>query len=410
MRRNIGGNLWREGHCGTTNVGEGVHCAPFDTRGSWRASTAAACVERCNQCSRCAAVSFSANFNDCSWYAACDLSALVFDAEADTRHKTQRVRNNTVRTESIHPMCPLGNGERIFSGIVQALLTDRRLMRDGAVLDVGANNGETACQYASFVPERLVHAVDPDKANIARMKRLYGRNLPNLRPRLGGMGSRSQAAWTQPTINRWGQMELDTEHLQMEDAPETRTPGDAGRHDSSQGGNSYTFAIYRLDELFESEALAFAHIDVEGSELEVLRGGARTLARDRFLFTFEIHARATAVNVPLLQMIDAFGYQILAVHEVCGARLDCRNLLALPPWCLPYTNVPILRLMVDSGRVVPLKPPFDNASVPAMLHALAPSVPASRTHGRTHLVIPLCRPLGASQPLCRPQILHLPPF
>ena len=42
--------------------------------------------------------------------------------------------------------------EKIFVGLVRALLSERRTLRAGAVLDVGAHRGETACVAYDFLP------------------------------------------------------------------------------------------------------------------------------------------------------------------------------------------------------------------------------------------------------------------
>ena len=76
------------GSCGVTRDGDSGDCERGD-KGSWRIGTGAGwqregwtaaaqdCVTRCSKCSRCRYISLALGHNDCSWYAACDMNALV---------------------------------------------------------------------------------------------------------------------------------------------------------------------------------------------------------------------------------------------------------------------------------------------------------------------------------------------
>ena len=64
------------GFCGTTKDGDPGTCSLSDM-GSWGLSkaeaqsfelAAAACHQRCDECERCAWISISIRFKDCSWY------------------------------------------------------------------------------------------------------------------------------------------------------------------------------------------------------------------------------------------------------------------------------------------------------------------------------------------------------
>jgi hypothetical protein len=80
------------GYCDDTSDGEGLDCLPDDTKGTWSVATPEACVARCVACKRCAYVSFSASYRDCSWFARCDLAAL--HSEHSSKHVTARVRRD----------------------------------------------------------------------------------------------------------------------------------------------------------------------------------------------------------------------------------------------------------------------------------------------------------------------------
>ena len=74
-------DAYADGHCGKTTDGQSGDCATgnfgslklnhFVLR-TWQ-TVMAECTQRCQACSRCKFVSISRKYNDCSWYAACDL-------------------------------------------------------------------------------------------------------------------------------------------------------------------------------------------------------------------------------------------------------------------------------------------------------------------------------------------------
>ena len=92
------------------------------------------------------------------------------------------------------------------------------------------------------------------------------------------------------------------------------------------------------------EKLAFAHFDVEGSELDVLQGAREVIARDRPIFTAEVATGMTEYAEKLLEEIGLLGYEAYAFAEKCGENRDCRNLICLPKdRALPIlSGVPLL--------------------------------------------------------------------
>ena len=96
------------------------------------------------------------------------------------------------------------------------------------------------------------------------------------------------------------------------------------------------FRVRRLDDLFgangswSGEALAFGHFDVEGAELDLLRGARWVISRDRPIFTVEVPTRQTSYAQQLLDEIASLGYGALVVPEKCGDNADCRNMICLP--------------------------------------------------------------------------------
>jgi len=73
------------------------------------------------------------------------------------------------------------------------------------------------------------------------------------------------------------------------------------------------------------------HLDVEGDELEAIRGALATLRRDRPVVTVEVHVHANHSFIrELLTTVASIDYVPRLLAEQCGRRRDCRNLVCLP--------------------------------------------------------------------------------
>lgn len=132
-----------------------------------------------------------------------------------------------------------------------------------------------------------------------------------------------------------------TEHKTVGCAKERAGSGEALGVSSSHGqASEVSFAVHRVDDLFlngidapwRHERLGFAHFDLEGGELDVIRSARMTILRDLPVFTIEINVhRERRRTRELLAHVGALGYATYAVLENCGSPwADCRNVIAFP--------------------------------------------------------------------------------
>ena len=220
--------------------------------------------------------------------------------------------------------------ERVFHSLVSLLLLEG-VVPPGVLLDAGAFDGVTACALARAAPSRVVHAIEFLPQNVATIRERYAA-VPNLAVHHGGLGEHDSNVTIPrgtPRMQRKG-WQMDANWLRR------RAPHASHAAQAPRPGDSVT-RIQRVDDLFATaglfggESLAFAHWDVEGSELSVLRGARRTLRRDWPLFSMEVHVLADrSYTQRLLAEIDTLGYDAYIIDEVCGSRVDCRNLLCFP--------------------------------------------------------------------------------
>src|SRR5664280_1821301 len=135
----------------------------------------------------------------------------------------------------------------------------------GAVMfDVGAHVGETALALALEFPEAAIHAFEPVEAIFRRLQRNC-RNYPNVICHHAALGAKNETRTIALRSNEVGCTMNQMNRL-------------AGENTPIEFKEQVT--ILRLDDVCRQSSIgqvAFLKIDVEGFELEVLRGATEML-------------------------------------------------------------------------------------------------------------------------------------
>lgn len=202
----------------------------------------------------------------------------------------------------IHMATPaIGSHEVILASLIPSLLREENMVPEGMIFDVGAQHGEQGAHYAVTSPGRQVLAMDPSPRNVKGIQQEFG-NLPNFRVEQGGVG---KEVGTMKPRDKSFAMNMEEE-----------------------------FKIFTLDSLFfdKQERLGLLHLDVEGLELDVLKGGLQTIRLYKPIMTTEVRVHQDPkYTVELLNLLDKEGYDSYVISEVCGyPHLDYRNLLNIP--------------------------------------------------------------------------------
>lgn len=167
--------------------------------------------------------------------------------------------------------------------------------RDGVVADIGGNIGTTALAFAAAVPEGTVHVFEPSPEMLGCLRRnveLSGAD--NVTVHACGLGDRATTASLQVAIPG----NPGSAYLSREPAT-TGTPVEVRRLD---------------DVLATTPRLDFVKIDVEGLELQVLRGATELLRRHRPAVLFELNEQA-------LRRGGSSGRETVAFLQQLGYRL-----------------------------------------------------------------------------------------
>lgn len=159
------------------------------------------------------------------------------------------------------------------------------------ILEIGAHHAEDSERFFEMFPRATIIAFEPDPRNIpviAAKRHLFERHRFVLVPSAVGAadgtttlylsGGTPPSATGEDRGRPWtysSSIRRPKEHLRA--------------HPTVQFVGEATVAVEALDSYFEAkhgrEVIDFVWADVQGAEIDMIRGGAKTMARTRFLFT-----------------------------------------------------------------------------------------------------------------------------
>jgi len=177
------------------------------------------------------------------------------------------------------------------------------------ILDIGANNGFTALRLSRLDGVRQVVAFEPDSANFEKAKAnlALNSNPKSIRMLNVGLGSsEAELLLRIGTQGNSGTMKVSSESASASDSPRIQ--------------------VKRLDDVLAEEGVPivdFIKIDVEGYELEVLKGGIKTLENSKPRIFIEIddgHLREQKSSaVELVNFLKSLGYE--CTNTVSGEKI-----------------------------------------------------------------------------------------
>ncbi len=205
------------------------------------------------------------------------------------------------------------------AGTHQPLL---RRLAPATVIDVGANRGQFALDVEAALPAARVISFDPMPDAVAIHRRLFAGN-PRVTVRPVALGSAPGTA----TLHRSGRDDSSS-LLPIGEAQTALFPGTEER-------GTEPIAVTTLDLALADEVLAgpvLCKLDVQGFELEVLRGATDTLTRVRWVYA-ECSFEELYDGQPLADEIVAFllasGFHLTGIGDTtrAGGRIVQADLL-----------------------------------------------------------------------------------
>jgi FkbM family methyltransferase len=174
----------------------------------------------------------------------------------------------------------------------------------GIAVDAGANIGcwtlalaKHASGVVSFEPQRCIYEV--------LVRNIRANNLTNVHPRRVAVGEHTGFALV-PDLDvdkatNFGGVSLGIAHHEHPGAPLKKV------------------AMVSLDEiLFRNDKISFIKIDIEGGELDALKGARGTIAKHKPLMFIEV-VHSLTDTAALAKMIESYGYALdyLGLNALC---------------------------------------------------------------------------------------------
>jgi FkbM family methyltransferase len=195
------------------------------------------------------------------------------------------------------------------------------------ILDIGACEGGDSVRFGKAFPEATIHAFEPLEKNQKRLCSLCSTHgVDNLV--LNGLALSDEEGEADFFVSsgtpEWG-VEDDWDHGNKSSS--LLAPGEhLQEYPWIKFERTVTVRTRRLDNYLSSQEIAevdFVHMDVQGAELQVLRGAGDSLARIKAIW-LEVSAVSLYENQPLKPEVESFllerGFRKLydTVGTVCG--------------------------------------------------------------------------------------------
>ena len=181
-------------------------------------------------------------------------------------------------------------------------------LTDGVVIDLGANEGSFTSAVLNLAPAARVLAVEPAPEPLARLRARFG-DSPSVTIVPKAVAEHSGTA----TLHLTGHSHNSSLHAPLEETGELY---DLRRDWATV--QTVEVPTTSLDDLAGDRPIACIKLDVQGAELEVLRGARRALANTRAVLmevTFVPHYVDDAGFQTLNSfMVDA-GFELVAISE-----------------------------------------------------------------------------------------------
>ena len=201
--------------------------------------------------------------------------------------------------------------EILHRAIIASALRNAIIDSSRCVIDAGAQNGDCALVWAKMV-QGSVFAIDPSPRNLAFIREVADLNsIENLETLNFAIGN--SEGYLYPFY--------DLDHTPFSTTPSTAF---------SEKNKVIATTLDLLYERGKLRSIGFIHLDVEGMELDALRGARQIIEDCAPVITFEAHITVDDIQ-SIFALLHAASYSVFMINEATpGGRPDCINFLALP--------------------------------------------------------------------------------
>lgn len=201
--------------------------------------------------------------------------------------------------------------EAKFRQIITCLIINKVIDTSQNFIDLGAWIGDNAIPWAKLI-DGIVYAIDPSPDNCSYIEELMKINhVRNVSVLPYAISDKAETLFYHGGL----------EHTSFIDSP--LNPG--------KGENSVP--AVSLDWLHSQGLItniSFIHLDVEGMEYMVIRGGLSIIEQYLPIITFEVHLEVDIHTKDIIKTLEELDYFVYMIYEILpGCRPDCRNFIAV---------------------------------------------------------------------------------
>jgi len=221
------------------------------------------------------------------------------------------------------------NHEVMFRRINTFLINEKIITKN--IIDLGGWIGDNSIPWAINLPDSFIYCIDPSGSNIRFVKDMCALNkIKNVKPIQVAVSDKVETLTTNQNINHCSFV--------------YNNPNNNGRH--------VEYAV-SLDSLYDDGDIIdidMIHLDVEGMEYRVMKGGEHLIKKYNPIITFEQHLEIDDIK-KIKSFLEHKKYHIYMIDEVLpGCRLDCRNFIAFPEHI--HTDELIKKIHTYIGRYI----------------------------------------------------------
>jgi len=217
-----------------------------------------------------------------------------------------KLQLNTLKKEISFFQRP--NKEKLLRLIIFELFHTGYIDRNKSIIDVGCWLGDNAIPWSFLINDNaVVHAIDPSEENLD-----FGKKIAEL-------NGQTNINWVEAVC-----AETVGEKLSYQGSLEQ-----ASFYKKSDSNN--TLLSDNLDNIIKKssfKSISLMHVDVEGFEIETLKGARDIIFKNKPVIIFEQHISSEDSRT-LIKFLEDLNYKIFMINEVLpGCQLDCRNFIA----------------------------------------------------------------------------------
>ena len=216
--------------------------------------------------------------------------------------------------------------EIMFRRINTFLINEKIIQKN--IIDLGGWIGDNSIPWAINLPESTIYCIDPSGNNIRFIKDMCALNrISNLKTIQVAVSDKIETLTTNGNIDHCSFV--------------YNNPNNDGKK------KEYAVSLDSLHDDGDIKDIGMIHLDVEGMEYRVMKGGELLIDKYLPIITYEQHIELDDTEI-IKKFLKSKKYIIYMIDEILpGCRLDCRNFIAFPEHI--HTNELIKKLHTYIG-------------------------------------------------------------